>query len=68
MKQIEMQGIPAIFLASSEFQQAAQDQGQALGLEPDVVYVAHPIQDRTDEGLQALADQAFDQVLARLTA
>lgn len=31
------------------------------------VFVAHPIQDRTDEELQALADEVLDRIVAGLT-
>jgi hypothetical protein len=33
-----------------------------------MVWVPHPIQDRTDEELRALADRAFDEIVARMTA
>ena len=46
------------------FVEASEAQAQSLGFEPGVVYVLHPIQDRTDDEMRALADQAFDQVLA----
>ena len=29
------------------------------------VFVAHPIQDRTDDEMRALADAAFDEIVAR---
>jgi hypothetical protein len=32
------------------------------------VWVPHPIQDRTDTELRALADQFFDEIAQRLTA
>ena len=35
--------------------------------DPACVFVAHPIQDRTDEELRALADDAFDAILAALS-
>jgi len=42
----------------------SEAQARSLGFEPGVVYVPHPIQDRTDDEMRALADQAFDQALA----
>jgi hypothetical protein len=30
------------------------------------VYVPHPIQDRTDAEMVALADEAFDEIVGRL--
>ena len=38
------------------------------GSEPAVVYVPHPIQNRTKEEIEALADAAFEKVLAALKA
>ncbi len=56
-----------MFVASREFVDAAAAQAVALGF-PDVprVFVAHPIQDRTDDEIRALADDAFEAVLAAL--
>ncbi len=54
-------------VASTEFREAIAMQAGALGFEPAVVYVPHPIQDRTDDELRAMADAAFDQLLERLT-
>ncbi len=63
----EIQGRPAVFVASSEFAAAATAQAAALGL-PEVrrVFVAHPIQDATDAEMQAKADAIVDAVLAAL--
>lgn len=38
-----------------------------LGTDPDYIWVPHPIQDRTDEELQSMADKYLDQILAALT-
>jgi len=38
-----------------------------LGTDPDYVWVPHPVQDRTDAELQAMADRYLDEILARLT-
>jgi len=65
---LETRGTPAVMLASSEFVEAAESQARALGLEPARVFVAHPIQDRTDDEMRALADAALPEVLAALTA
>ena len=65
---LEGRGVPGVFVASSEFADAADAQGRALGFAPARVIVAHPIQDRTDAELRALADGAVDELLAALTA
>ena len=63
---LEAAGIPSVFVASSEFIDAAQAQAEALGAEPMRVFVKHPIQDRTDDEVRALADAAVDEICARL--
>ena len=57
-----------MFVASDEFVEAAAAQGQALGFAPAVCYVPHPIQDRTDDEIRALADAAFEEILSQLIA
>jgi hypothetical protein len=64
---LEDRGIPAVFVASTEFVDAAAAQARALGLDPAGVFVPHPIQDRTDEELRALADAAVDAVVAAVS-
>lgn len=46
--------------------QAAEAQAKALGTDPAYVFVPHPIQDRTDEELHALADTHLDEMLEGL--
>jgi hypothetical protein len=61
---LEARGIPGGFIASSEFEQAAKAQEFALGMAPKRVFVQHPIQDRTDDQMLALADGVFDDIIA----
>jgi len=63
---LEAAGIPSVFVASSEFVEAAEAQSAALGAEPMRVFVQHPIQDRTDDEMRALADLAIDGILSTL--
>jgi hypothetical protein len=63
---IESVGIPMVFVASSEFVDAATAQSRALGADPARVFVAHPIQDRTDAELRDLADVAFPALLEQV--
>ena len=63
---LEGMGLPGVFVASAEFAEAAAAQAAALGFDPARVFVPHPIQDRTDDEMRALADAAVDQVLAEL--
>lgn len=60
-------GIPGVVVASDEFRAAAEAQGRAIGFMPLVVFVPHPIQDRTDAEIEALADAALDAIVAALT-
>jgi hypothetical protein len=64
----ESRGVPAVFVASEEFVQAAAVQSRALGGDPARVFVPHPIQDRTDDEMRALADAAVEAVLAAVQA
>jgi hypothetical protein len=38
-----------------------------LGFDPAYIWVPHPIQDRTDDELYALAERYVDEILAALT-
>lgn len=64
---LEGRQIPGVGIASTEFIDAAKMQSKALGMEPKMVFVQHPIQDRTDDELRSLADQALDSILQALT-
>jgi hypothetical protein len=59
--------VPTVCVASTEFIDATEAQSRALGSNPARVFVAHPIQDRTDDERRALADGVFDELLAALT-
>ena len=64
---LELRGVPGVFVASDEFVSAADAQSLALGF-PTLkrVFTSHPIQDRTDEEMRALADEVFEQILAAI--
>jgi hypothetical protein len=63
---LELRGIPGMFVASSEFVEATRAQSEALGFAAPVVFVPHPIQDRTDEEMRAIADEAVTAILAKV--
>ena len=64
----EIQGLPAVSIASSEFAEAAHTQRKALGMEgARYVLVDHPIQDATDDEMRGKARAVLDQVIAALT-
>jgi hypothetical protein len=63
---LESRGTPGVFVASSEFVDAAEAQARALGGDPARVFVPHPIQDRTDAELRELADGAVEAIVRAL--
>ena len=65
---LERRGVVALFLASAAFADAARLQGEALGFPAPFVLVPHPVQDRTDDELRVIAEQAYPEVVAALTA
>jgi hypothetical protein len=67
IRDLEDLGVVGVAIASSEFRQAAAAQNASLGYDPAVVFVPHPIQDRTDEEMRALADEALPSILDALT-
>jgi hypothetical protein len=66
---LELRGVPSLFVASSEFINAASAQAEALGF-PDIarVFVGHPIQDRTDDEMRELAELSFPEILRKITS
>jgi hypothetical protein len=65
---LEGRGLPGVYVASSEFIQAGASQAAALGYDPASVHVPHPIQDRTDEEMKALAAHAVGDLIKAITA
>ena len=64
---LEGRGIPGVGVASTEFVLAAQMQSRSLGFDPAMVFVQHPVQDRSDAELRALADSAVDQIIRSIS-
>ena len=66
---LELRGVPGVFVASNEFVSAAEAQSKALGYSAVArVFTPHPIQDRTDDEMRRYADEAFDAIVAQITA
>ncbi len=60
--------MPAVAVATDEFQTAARAQAAALNRPDfDAVYVPQPIQDQTQQEIEARADAALIEIVARLT-
>lgn len=68
IRDLEGRGVVSVGVATTEFVTAAAAQSRSLGYDPAVIFVPHPIQDRTNAELRALADKAFAEVMAALTA
>ena len=63
----EIQGVPCVAIASSEFAQAADSQRAALGMnDARYLLVDHPIQDATDDEMRAKAVAVVDAVVQAL--
>ena len=54
-------------MISEEFKPGAVAQAKSLGFEPAIVWVEHPIQNRTPEQLAALADGVLDEILGQIS-
>ncbi|MBF81942.1 MAG: hypothetical protein CL522_00795 [Actinobacteria bacterium] len=63
---LERRGTPGVFVASAPFVSAAKSQSNALGFPPAGLFTDHPIQDRTDEEMKALAMKIFDDLMQEL--
>jgi len=61
-------GIPGVSVVTTDFTDAVEVQSKALGFDPAVLYVPHPIQNRTTDELNKIADEAAEKALRMLTA
>jgi hypothetical protein len=66
MANLEARGIPTVGVATTEFIAGAEAQAKALGTDPALVFIPHPVQDRTDDELRVLADKHFEAILKLL--
>jgi hypothetical protein len=66
--EFETLGTPAVLAASGAFREAADAQAALLG-QPALarVHVGHPVQDRTDGELRAMARDALEDLLAAIS-
>ena len=68
MLDLDRRGIPGAMIATTAFEQAYEAQAKVLGFSPGVVYVPHPIQNRTDDELRVIADDVVDRIVESITA
>ena len=64
IKNLEERGVVGVGIASTEFFQAAVAQNKSLGYDTAVIYVEHPIQDRTDAEMREIAEHALEEIVA----
>lgn len=64
----DSRGIPGVSVVTTGFTDAVEVQSKALGFEPAVIFVPHPIQNRTAEELNKIADDVIEPALRLLTA
>lgn len=55
-------------MVTTGFTDAVTAQSQALGFEPAIVFVPHPIQNRTAEELDRIADDAIEKAMGLLAS
>ena len=63
---LDGRGIPGINVVTTGFTEAVDIQSKALGFDAGVLYVPHPIQNRTAEELQKIADAIIEPALRML--
>ena len=65
MADLEARGIPTVGVATTEFIEGAAG-AKSLGIDPALVFVPRPVQDRTDDELKKLADDHLEAIVALL--
>ncbi len=62
----DAKGLPGVSIVTTEFRDAVAVQSRALGFEPAVIYVPHPVQNSSAEELAAVADAVIEPALSLL--
>jgi hypothetical protein len=63
---LDSRGIPGINIVTTGFTEAVESQSKALGFDPGVLFVPHPIQNRTADELKKIADDVIEPALRML--
>ena len=63
----DSRGIPGVSVVTTGFTDAVEVQSKALGFEPAVIFVPLPIQNRTADELDKIADDVIEPALRLLT-
>ncbi len=64
LQALDRRGIPGCGVATEAFRPAADAQMKALGFAAALAWVPHPIQNRTPQELEAIADEVVERILA----
>ena len=62
MNALDQLGVPGLMVATTEFKPAAAAQSKSLGFEPEIIWVDHPIQNRTEDELKEIDRKIKDIV------
>ncbi len=68
LNDLDRRGLPGVNIVTEPFRDGAAVQSDALGLEPAIVWLPHPIQNRSTEELHRLADDTVERILSLLKA
>lgn len=66
MNALDQLGVPGLMVATTEFKPAAAAQSKSLGFEPAIIWVEHPIQNRSEDELKEIAYDAFSPIYETL--
>ena len=66
MNALDKLGVPGLMVATTELKPAAAAQSKSLGFEPEIIWVDHPIQNRTEDELKKIAYDAFSPIVETL--
>jgi len=59
---LDKRGIAGCVVVSKEFEPAAVAQSKSLGFQPALVWVPHPIQNRTEDELKVIAEDSVEAI------
>ena len=65
---LDRRALPGCAVISEGFRPAAQAQSKALGFEPAIVWLKHPIQNRTTEELATMAEAAVAAIISNIVS
>jgi len=68
LSNLDRRSVPGCAVATEAFKPAAAAQMKALGLEAAVAWVPHPIQNRTAQELEAIANNVIADVIGLISA